>query len=86
MPRKNKLLLAAALAAAMVLLMAAGYPLIQRQLVNGNLSFGQDENGKYVSYEQRDNIIVEEDSRLYFAPEDGERVDITDLVSEETHL
>ena len=84
MPRKKKLLLAAALAAAMVLMMAAGYPLIQRQLVNGSLSFGQNVEGKYVSYEQRDDIIVEEDGRLYFAPEDGERVDITDLVSEET--
>lgn len=84
MPRKKKVLLAAALAAAMVLLMAAGYPFIQRQLVNGSLSFGQDERGKYVSYEQRDDIIEEEDGRLFFAPEDGQRVDITDLVSEET--
>ena len=84
MPRKKKILLAAALAAAMLLLMAAGYPFVQRQLVNGSLSFGQDERGKYVSYEQRDNIIEGEGGRLYFAPEDGERVDITDLVSEET--
>ena len=84
MPRKKKILLAAALAAAMLLLMAAGYPFVQRQLVNGSLSFGQDERGKYVSYEQRDNIIEEEGGRLYFAPEDGERVDVTDLVSEET--
>ena len=84
MPRKKKILLAAALAAALVLLVGAGYPFFQQQLVNGSLSFGQDERGKYVSYEQRDNIIEEEDGRLYFSPEDGQRIDITDLVSEET--
>ena len=84
LPKKKKVLLAAALAAVMILLMAAGYPLVQRQLVNGSLSFGQNVEGKYVSYEQRDDIIMEEDGRLYFSPEDGQRVDITDLVSEET--
>lgn len=84
MPRKKKIFLAAALVAALVLLMGAGYPFFQRRLVNGSLSFGQDERGKYMSYEQRDNIIEEEDGRLYFSPEDGQRVDITDLISEET--
>ena len=84
LPRKKKLLITAALAAALMLLMGAGYPFIQRQLVNGSLTFWQDERGKYVSYEQRDDIIVEEDGRLYFAPEDGQRVDITDLISEDT--
>lgn len=84
MPRKKKILLAVALAAALVLLMGAGYPFFQRQLVNGSLSFWQDEQGKHISYEQRDDIIEEEDGRLYFAPEDGQRLDITGLVSEET--
>ena len=84
MPRKKKLLLASALAAAMVLLMAAGYPLFQRQLVNGSLSFGQNEEGRFVSFEAHGTIMEAEGGRLYYTPEDGERVDITDLVSEET--
>ena len=84
MPRKKKILLAAALAAAMVLLMAAGYPLFQRQLVNGSLSFGQDERGRFVSFEAHGSIMEVEDGRLYYTPEDGQRVDVTDLVSEET--
>lgn len=84
LPRKKKMLLAAALAAAMLLLMAAGYPFFQRQLVNGSLSFGQDERGRFVSFEAHGSIIEAEAGRLYFTPEDGERVDITDLVSEET--
>ena len=83
MPRK-KVLLAAAMAAAMVLLMAAGYPFIQRRLVNGSLSFGQNGEGRFVSFEAHGSVMDAEDGRLYFTPEDGERVDITDLVSEET--
>ena len=83
-PRKKKVLLAAALAAAMVLLMGAGYPFFQRQLVKGSLTFGQEAAGRYVSYVESCTIVQEENGRLFFASEDGQRVDITDLVSEET--
>ena len=84
MPRKKKILLAVALAAAMVLLMAAGYPYFHYQLVRGSLTFGQEADGKYISYLESCRIVEVEDGRLYFAPEDGQRIDITDLVSEET--
>ena len=84
MPRKKKVLLAAALAAAMVLLMAAGYPFFQYQLVKGSLTFGQEADGKYMSWLESCTIMEVEDNRLYFVPEEGQRVDITDLVSEET--
>ena len=79
-PRKKKLLIAAALAAALVLLMGAGYQFIQVKLVNGSLIFGQDRSKGFVE----NRIMEEEDGRLFFVPEEGQRVDITDLVSEET--
>ena len=84
MPRKKKLLLAAALAAAMVLLLAAGYPFYQYQLVKGSLIFGQEVDGKYISYLESCTLMEVEDGRLFFVPEEGQRVDITDRVSEET--
>ena len=84
MPRKKKVLLAASLAAAMVLLMAAGYPFFQHLLVNGSLSFQQTADGRVVSFEQNGPLMEVEDDRLYFVPEEGQRIDITDLVSEET--
>ena len=83
-PRKKKILLAAALAAAMVLLMGAGYPFFQRLLVNGELSFRQTADGRITSFVQHGPLMEAEDDRLYFVPEEGQRVDITDLVSEET--
>ena len=84
MPRRKKVLLAAALAAAMVLLMAAGYPYFRYQLVKGSLTFGQEADGKFISYLESCTIMEVEDGRLFFATEDGQRLDITDLVSEET--
>ena len=84
MSRKKKLLLTAALAAAMVLLMAAGYPFFRHLLVNGELNFSQTADGRVVSFEQRSPLVVSENGRLYFTPEGELRVDITNLVSEET--
>lgn len=84
MPRKKKILLTAALAAAMVLLMGAGYPFFQHLLVNGELSFRQTADGRITSFVEYGPVIEEEDGRLFFAPKDGQRIDITDLVSEET--
>ena len=84
MPRKKKILLAAALAAAMVLLTAAGYPLIQHRLVGGTLSFKQRENEKITAFVHNTPIAENENGRLIFNRDDGQRVDITDLVSEET--
>lgn len=84
MPRKKKVLLAAALAAALILLAGAGYPYFRYQLVKSSLTFGQEAAGKYKSFLEKNTIVEEEDGRLFFAPEDGQRIDITDLVSEET--
>ena len=84
MPRKKKILLAAALAAALILLAGAGYPYFRYQLVKGSLTFGQEAAGKYKSFLEKNTIVEEEDGRLFFATEDGQRIDITDLVSEET--
>lgn len=84
MPRKKKILLAAALAAVLVMLVGAGFPYIQHQLVHGKLSFEQTANSRTTSFEH-DGVIVEcEDGRLIFNRDGSQRVDITDLVSEET--
>lgn len=87
MPRKKKLLLAAALAAMLVVLVGAGLPYIQyiqHQLINGTITFEQTEDGKRTSYSHSDTVVVCENGRLIFTQADGQRIDITDLVSEET--
>ena len=84
MPRKKKVLLAAALAAAMVLLMAAGYPYFQHKLVGGMLSFEQRSDERTTSFVHNTPVVENENGRLIFNQDDGQRIDITDLVSEET--
>ena len=84
MPRKKKVLLAAALAAALVLLTAAGYPFFQHLLINGELSFRQTADGRITSFVEYGPVMEAEEGRLYFVPEDGQRVDITDLAGEDT--
>lgn len=84
MPRKKKILLAAALAAALVLLVGAGYPFFQQQLVNGSLSFEQKDGEKMTSFVHYGELVKYEDGRLIFNRNGGQRIDITDLVSEET--
>ena len=83
MPRKKKLLLAAALAAAMVLLMAAGYPYIKHSFADGKLTFEQTGDGRITTFEQI-VVVRYEEGRLIFTRDDGQHMDITDLVSEET--
>lgn len=84
MPRKKKMLLAAALTAVLVMLVGAGFPYIQHQLIHGKLSFEQTANGRTISFEHDGAIVEYEDGRLIFNQDDGGRIDITDLVSEET--
>ena len=84
MPRKKKALLAAALAAALVVLIGAGFPYIQYRLVDGLLSFEQTSNGWATSFSPNLHAVKLEDGRLYFNQGDGQRVDITDLMNEET--
>ena len=83
MPRKKKILLAAALAAAMVLLMAAGYPYIKYSFAGGMLSFEQTADSRITTFVQNE-VVKYEEGRLIFTRDDGQRMDITDLVSEET--
>lgn len=82
-PRKKRLLWAAALAAAMVLLVGAGLPNIVYHLSNGTVTFHQDTTSKYSRIETNGSLIELEDGRL-ISLLNGERTDITDLVSEDT--
>ena len=82
---RRKLLLAAGLAAALVL-MGAGLPSVIHQvyrLVNTTLSFDQTPNSTSVSFEHNDSTMNVEDGRLFFEL-GGERTDITDLISADT--
>ena len=83
MPRKMTLL-AAALAVVLVVLAGAGYPYIQHRLVSGELFFQQTADSRITGLVHYGPVIEEEDGRLFFHPDGGQRVDITDLVSEET--
>ena len=83
-PKKKRPLLAAALAAVMVVLVGAGYPIISHQLAAGGaLSFQQVPDGKITSFVHYAPVVELVDGRLIFSPEDDQDIDITDLVSEE---
>ena len=83
MPRRKKLFLAGALAAVLVVLVGAGFPYIQHRLVGGKLFFEQTADSRVIGLVHYGPIIELEDGRLYFT-QDDERIDVTDLVSEET--
>ena len=85
LPRKKKLLLAAGLAAALVL-MGAGLPSLAHQayrLLNTTLTFEQTPDSRSIAYEYGASSVETENGRLFFLL-DGERTDITDLISEDT--
>lgn len=85
LPRKKRMLLAAALAAVLVVLAGAGFPYIQHRLASGStLSFEQKPNERIITYEHNGEIVTCEEGRLIFNCDDGQRIDITDLVNEET--
>ena len=83
-PRKKKLLLAAALASVMVVLMGAGFPSMIYGLVSGQLRFEETDNGRITAVVHYTLPLQVEEGRLWFAPDEGERIDVTDLVSEDT--
>lgn len=84
-PRRKKVLLAAVLAAVMLVLVGAGYPYFQHRLVDGTLSFQQNADGsRIIAFVHNSEVVKYEDGRLIFTQNDGRRVDITDMVSEET--
>lgn len=84
MPRRKKALLAAALAAVMVVLVGAGFPYIRHRLVGGTLSFEQTTDGRITAFVHSSEVMELEGGRLYFNQDDGQRIDVTDLISEET--
>lgn len=84
MPRRKKLLLAAALAAVAVVLVGAGFPYIQHQLANGALTYEQTGDGRITSLVHYGPVMYLENGRIFFTQDDGQSVDVTDLISEET--
>lgn len=83
MPRKKKALLAAALAAVLVVLIGAGFPYIQYGLANGILSFERIRDRTMITFINGTPIKLD-GGRLYFYQVGSPRMDITDLVSEDT--
>lgn len=81
-PKKKTLRLAMALAAVLAVLVGAGYPYIQHRLVNGKISFEVTSDGRITSFVHYGPIVDMEDGRLFFIQDDGQRIDITDLVNE----
>ncbi len=83
-PRRKRVWLAAALAAVMVVLMGAGFPSMIYNLAFGNLRFEETGSERITALVHYGPLVQVEDGRLWFTPDEGERVDITDLVSEDT--
>lgn len=81
---RKKLVLAGTLAAIMVILIGAGFPYIQHHLVGGTLTFEHTSDGRITSFVHNSEVVKCEDGRLIFTRNDGQRIDITDLVNEET--
>lgn len=82
--RKKKVLLTAALAAVMVLLVGAGFPYIQHQLVGGTLTYEETGDGRITALVHYGPVMYLENERIFFNQDDGQSVDITDLINEET--
>ena len=82
MPPLKAALLAAALALVGVLCIAAGLPGLVYQLANGTLTFTQTSNSKIATVFS-DVIMNLEDNRV-FSLLNGEHVDITDRISQDT--
>lgn len=82
--KRKKVLLAAALAAVLVVLVGAGLPYIQHQLVNGMLSFEKTTDGRITSYVHYGSVVELKDGRLFFNLDNRQQMDISDLVSTET--
>lgn len=83
-PAKKKLFFAAALAAALVVLVGAGFPYIEHQLANGALIFKQAaDGGRITGLVHYGSPVEAAEGRLFLNQKDGQRIDITDLISEE---
>lgn len=80
---RKKLLLAAGLAAAL-LLIGAGFPYMQHRLVSGVLTFQQTADSRITSLVHYGPVMELEEGRLFFVQDDGQRIDITDRIDENT--
>lgn len=80
---KKKLFLAAGLAAALVLV-GAGLPYFQHRLVSGALIHQQTTGGNITCLVHYGPVMELEDGRLFFVRDDGQRLDITDQIDENT--
>lgn len=83
-PAKKKVLLTAVLAAVMMLLVGAGFPYIQHQLVGGTLTYEQTGDGRITALVHYGPVMYLENERIFFTQDDGHSVDITDLIDEDT--
>lgn len=84
MSKRKKILLASALAAVMVLLVGAGFPYFQYRLSGGLLSYEERSDGRIIALVHYGPVMSLEDGRLFFHQDDGQDIDITDLISVET--
>lgn len=83
-PRRKKVLLGAVLAAVMVVLVGAGFPFISYRLAGGgDLFYQETSDGNITALRHTEPLMTLEDGRLWFIL-DGQSMDITDLISEET--
>lgn len=89
-PSLKTVLLAAALAVGCLLSIAAGLPMKVYQLISvsgDSMIIQTDETGKnylYYGWENTSIPIVLEDGRLWLVLRDEERIDVTDLIDEDT--
>lgn len=83
LPKKKNLLLAAALAVVLILLVGAGFPYIEHQLVSGKLIFEETSNGRITGLVHYGSPVEAEEGRLFLNQNDSQRLDITDLISED---
>lgn len=80
---KKKALLAAVLAAALVVLVGAGTSTIMQGILTGRVEYEKTPDSQSVSVFHDKPPVREEDGRIWFVAA-GQRVDITDLIDEET--
>lgn len=83
MPKRKKILLAAALAAVLVVLVGAGSSTFVQGLLTGRVEYEITPDKQTVSVIHDKPPVRQEDGRIWFVA-NGQRIDITDLIDEET--
>lgn len=83
MPRRKKLFLAGVLAAVLIVLVGAGSSTIVQDLLTGKVEYEKTHDGQAVIVIHNKPPVRQENGRIWFVAA-GRRVDITDLIDEET--